>query len=222
MKTKLKVTLILCLLSYYSCIPEDDIIQNAINIYPEFNIDYYNSKDSLQASLIFHTINPFGQGIRLIDETDIFFNDSIMNFDPFEEAYIFRQKGIPDSSIISWYHDEEYFRVSMDMNTFNPRLNRENLFMDQTDSLVWDDNPLTSMEYISFYASDQSNIQYHFHDEIFTNAMLIDSSQFLKFDKDSVIYLTPIRVKQFSFSLNKYRGNEGATRIYADTLFTSY
>ena len=65
-------------------------------------------------------------------------------------------------------------------------------------------------------------IQYHFQDEFASNAMLIDSTQFRKFKKDSVIFIVPSRVKQFDFNLKGYRGSTGATRIFPDTIYTQY
>ena len=57
-------------------VPEDDILQNAINIYPDINVKYYNGNDSLRATVNFHSINSFGQSIKLLDESNIFFNRS--------------------------------------------------------------------------------------------------------------------------------------------------
>lgn len=222
MNKTLRGILFSCLLLIIACTSEDDIIQNSINIYPEINLDYFNASDSMSVSLYFHSINSFGQSIKLIDEPDIFFNDSNMVFNPLEGSYQFNTLEIPDSNVISWYHDEDFYRVELDMNTFTPKLNNSSLNLDQKDSLTWTDKGLEQMEYISFYASDKDKIQYHFHDNLNSNKMLIDSSQFYKFHEDSVIYIRAFRVKQFSFQLDRYRGSEGSTRIHADTIFTTY
>ena len=103
--------LLSCLLLLSACTSEDDIIQNSINIYPEINLDYFNANDSLSVSLYFHSINSFGQSIKLIDEPDIFFNDSNMVFNSLEGSYQFNTLEIPDSNVVSWYHEEAYYRV---------------------------------------------------------------------------------------------------------------
>lgn len=222
MNAKIKGILFLCLLFAYSCAPEDDILQNTINIYPDINVKYYNGNDSLRATVNFHSINSFGQSIKLLDESNIFFNDHTLLFDTTDGSYYYTQTGRPDSNIISWFHQENFYRVALDMNTFYPALNNNPLKLDQTDSLHWSDENLELYEYVSFYAGDSVTIQYHFQDEFASNAMLIDSTQFRKFNKDSVIFIVPSRVKQFDFNLKGYRGSTGATRIFADTIYTQY
>lgn len=222
MKTKIKGIFLFCLLFTLACAPEDDILQNSINVYPEINIRYYNTNDSLVASVNFHSINSFGQSIKLIDESSIFYNNNSLKFDTIDGSYTYSQIGRPDSNIVSWFHDGDFYSIEMDMNTFDPTLNNNPLKLDQSDSIFWMDKSLELSEYTSFYAGDNEKTQYHFNNEYDSNAMLIDSAEIKKLYKDSLIFIAPVRVKQFEFDLKSYRGSTGATRIYGDTIFTKY
>ena len=219
-------TLLYCFLSLLlfsiSCAPEDDILDNAINVYPDVNIKYYNQNDSLSAQVIFHSINAFGQPLRLIDDQKIWYNDSIMEFDISTGKYLKAQYGLEEFNTIKWIHDNDSVEVFLDMNTFYPALSTDSLSYLKIDSLKWEDTVLEENEYVSIYMGDSTFlVQYLFHNTTGTNFMKLDSSQVNKFSPGDSIYLAPNRTKQFGFDLPGYRGSQGATIIYADTIYTS-
>ena len=222
MKPVLLHSCITLLLFLFSCAPEDDIIDNAINVYPDVNIKYYNHNDSTSAEVVFHSINAFGQPLRLIDDQKIWYNDSIMDFDLSTGKYLRAEYGREDFHSIKWIHDEDSVEVFLNMNSFHPSLSSDSLSKFRQDSVLWDDLVLQEDEYISIYMGDSSHVvQYLFHNTIGTKHMLLDSSQVNKFNISDSIYLAPNRTKQFGFDLSGYRGSQGATIIYADTIFTS-
>lgn len=204
-----------------SCAPEDDIIDNAINIYPDIKIKYYTQNDSLSAEVIFHSISPFGQPLRLIEDQQIWYNDSIMDFDLVTGKYLYAQKGMETFSQVKWIHDAKSIELFLDMNIFQPYLTTDSLSYQKIDSLRWDEMPLQENEYISIYMGDGLDLsQYLFHNTMGSQFMELDSSQINKFSDSTSLYLAPNRTKQFSFDLPSYRGNQGSSIFYADSIFT--